>query len=82
MVKNPLADTGDTRLGLDHWVRKIPWRRKWQPVPIFFPGKSHGQRSQVGCRPWGSQRVRQHTHMYYEIITRMNLVNIHYHAWL
>ena len=29
----------------DSWVRKIPWRRKWQPTPAFLPGKSHGQRS-------------------------------------
>jgi len=31
----------------------IPWRRKWQPTPVSFPGKSHGQRSLVGCSPWG-----------------------------
>ena len=30
------------------WVGKIPWRRKWQPTPGFFPGESHGQRSLVG----------------------------------
>jgi len=36
------------RLGFDPWVRKIPWRRKWQPTPVFSPGKSHGQRSLVG----------------------------------
>ena len=35
------------------WIGKIPWRRKWQPTPIFLPGESHGQRSLVGCRPWG-----------------------------
>ena len=39
------------------WVRKIPWRRKWQPTPVFLPGKSHGQRSLVGYSPWG-RRVR------------------------
>ena len=32
------------RLGLDPWVGKIPWRRKWQPTPILLPGESHGQR--------------------------------------
>ena len=32
----------------DLWVRKILWSRKWQPTPIFLPGKSHGQRSLVG----------------------------------
>ena len=35
------------------WVGKIPWRRKWQPTPVSLPGKSHGQRSLVGCSPWG-----------------------------
>ena len=29
------------------------WRRKWQPTPVFLPGESHGQRSLVGCCPWG-----------------------------
>ena len=38
-------------------VRKIPWRRKWQPTPVFLPGKSHGQRSLVGYSPWGHKRV-------------------------
>ena len=29
------------------------WRRQWQPTPVLLPGKSHGQRSLVGCSPWG-----------------------------
>ena len=37
--------------GFDTWVRKIPWRRKWQPTPVFLPRKSHGQRSLVGYGP-------------------------------
>ena len=37
----------------DLWVRKIPWRRKWQFTPVLLPGKSHGQRSLVGYSPWG-----------------------------
>ena len=37
----------------DPWVRKIPWRRKWQSTPVFFPGESHGQRSLTGYSPWG-----------------------------
>ena len=40
MVKNPPANSGD---GFDTWVRKIPWRRKWQPTKILLPGKFHGQ---------------------------------------
>ena len=35
------------------WVRKIPWRRAWQPTPLFLRGESHGQRSLVGYSPWG-----------------------------
>ena len=42
-----------------YWVTSLSlstfmhWRRKWQPTPVFLPGKSHGQRSLVGCSPWG-----------------------------
>ena len=41
------------RLGFHPWVRKIVWRRAWQPTPVFLPGESHGQRSLVGYSPWG-----------------------------
>ena len=43
VVKNPAANAGDLRLGFDPWVRKIPWRRAWQPTPVFLPGESCGQ---------------------------------------
>ena len=43
------------RRWFDPWVGKIPWRRKWQPTPIFLPGKSHGQRNVVGYCPLGSK---------------------------
>ena len=33
----------------------LHWRRQWHPTPVLLPGKSHGQRSLVGCRPWGSK---------------------------
>ena len=36
------------RCRFDPWVRKIPWRRTWQPTPVSLPGESHGQRSLVG----------------------------------
>ena len=39
------------RCRFDPWVRKIPWRRAWQPTPVFLPGESHGQRSLVGYGP-------------------------------
>ena len=47
------------RRRLDSWVGRIPWRRKWQPTPIFLPGKSHGQRSLAGYSPWGCEREGQ-----------------------
>ena len=39
------------RWEFDPWVRRIPWRRKWRPTPVFLPGESHGQRSLVGYSP-------------------------------
>ena len=41
------------RLEFNPWFGKIPWRSKWQPTPVFLPGKSHRQRSLVGFSPWG-----------------------------
>ena len=35
----------------DPWVRKIPWRRAWQPTPVFLPGESHGWKSLAGYSP-------------------------------
>ena len=45
------------RLRLDSWVGKTPWRRAWQPTPVFLPGKSCGQRSLVGYSPWGCKEL-------------------------
>ena len=39
------------RCRLDPWIRKIPWRRKWQPTLVFLPGESHGQRRLVCYSP-------------------------------
>ena len=46
------------RCGFHPRVERIPWRRKWQPTPVFLPGKSHGQRSLAGFSPWGHKRVK------------------------
>ena len=61
------------RPGFDTWVGKIPWRRAWQPTPVFLPGESYGQRSLAGYSPWGcresdttewhSMHTHTHTHM-------------------
>ena len=39
------------RPGFNPWAGKIPWRRAWQPTPVFMPGKSHGQKNLVGYSP-------------------------------
>ena len=41
------------RLRFNPWVRKIPWRREWQPTLVFLFGEFHQQRSLAGCSPWG-----------------------------
>ena len=67
MVENLPANVGDTETRVAALGREFPWRRKWQPTPVFLPGKSHGQRSLAGYRPWGCREsdtteVTQHTH--------------------
>ena len=60
------------RCGFDSWIERILWRRKWQPTPIFLPGKSHGQKSSAGCRPQGCKTsdstehawMHAHTHVH------------------
>ena len=54
MVKNPPLNAGD---GFDPWVGKIPWRRAWQPTPVFLPGESHGQTEPGRLQSVGSHRV-------------------------
>ena len=49
VVKNPPAKQEET--GFDLWVRKIPWRRAWQPTPVSLLGEFRGQRSLVGYSP-------------------------------
>ena len=41
------------RRGFDPWVGSIPWKRAWQPTPLFLPGESHGERGLVGYSPYG-----------------------------
>ena len=52
VVNNLPAKTGNAkRHRLNPWVGKMPWSRKWQPTPVFLPGKFHGQRSLAGYSP-------------------------------
>ena len=59
VVKNPPAvQETCRRYGFHPWVRKIPWRRKQQPTPVFVSKQSHGQRSLVGYSPFDCRGVR------------------------
>ena len=49
------CNAGD--LGFDSWIGKIPWRREWQPTPIFLLGESYQQRSLVGYNLWGRKEL-------------------------
>ena len=51
VVENPPALQEMWRLKFYPWIQKLPWRRAWQPTPVFLPGESHGQRSLGGCSP-------------------------------
>ena len=60
------------------WVRKIPWRRKWQPTPVFLPEKFYGQRNLAAYSPWGLKEldISEHcTALKAAEITDRNLAN-------
>ena len=52
------------------------WRRRWHPIPVLLPGKSHGWRSLVGCSPWGREELdtteRLHFHVSFSCIGEGN----------
>ena len=58
------------KIQFNPWIQKIPWRRKWQPDPVFLLGKFPGQRSLVGYSLWGVEASdmtklgHTHTHTY------------------
>ena len=75
--------------GLNPWVRKNSWRRKWQPIPVVLPGKSHGRRSLVGHSPWGHKEsdtteqpslltfiITQEDHDHFIILLKIIIINI------
>ena len=45
------------KCGFDPWIGRIPWRRAWQPTPVFLPGEFHGQKSLVGFSPQGCKEL-------------------------
>ena len=57
IVKNSPAVQKTEEMWVDPWVRKILWRRKWQPTPVFLPGEFHGQRSLAGYSSRGRRVI-------------------------
>ena len=49
MVKNLQCE----KYRFNSWVKKIPRRKEWQPIPILLPREFHGQKSLAGYSPWG-----------------------------
>ena len=64
VVENPPANAGNTwDTGCVPGLRRCLWIRKWQPTPVFLPGKSHGQRSLVSS-PWDHKKLDLTEHTY------------------
>ena len=59
------------RCGFDPWVRKTPWRKKWQLTAVFLLGKALQQRSLVGFSPWGHKRAG------HDLVTKQHDTTIH-----
>ena len=58
VVKNSSANArGIKKHRFDPWVRKNPWRKAWQPTPVFLPGESLRWRSLAGYSPWGLKEL-------------------------
>ena len=64
------------RPGFDSWVGKIPWRRKWQPTPVFLPGKFHGWRSLVGYSPWGRKELDTTEWLHFHILSLIGISSV------
>ena len=65
VVNNLLAMQEDP--GFDPQIGKIPWRREWQPTPVFLPREFRGQRSLVGYSPWGHKESDMTLPVYTEL---------------
>ena len=79
MVKNSPAMQATQEMRVLSQVGKIPWRRAWQPTPVFLPGKSHRQRSLAGYSPWGCKEsdmteATEHTRMHMHAHTHTGVV--------
>ena len=77
------------RCRFNTWVRKMPWGRERQPIPVFLPAEFHGQRSLVGYSPWShkeshmTERLTQtHTHTPYQTTEFPAPLPTHYRCYI
>ena len=57
------------RLGFNPWVKKIPWRRRWQTTLVFLAVRFHGQKHLAGYCPWGLKELDVTEHAYTLILS-------------
>ena len=88
-VKNLSPYTRGKRSKFNLWVGKIPWRRAWQPTPVFLPEKYHRQRSLAGYSPWGHKELDMtgaSEHAYQTLFMRqcvhITYICIYKHMWV
>ena len=63
------------RQGSDPWVRTIPWRRAWQPIPVFLSGKFQGQKSLAGYSPQSHKRIGHNS------VTKQQYIQTQWNIW-
>ena len=94
VAKNPCQRKRHKRLRFNPLVGKIPWRRAWQPTPVFLPGEFHEQRSLAGYNPWShkeSDTTKQLTLSLiqtlwrkgrgHSIVSQFSVEKYHYREW-
>ena len=57
------------------------WRRQWHPTPVLLPGKSHGQKSLVGCSPWGRQESDTTERLHFHALEKEMATHFSILAW-
>ena len=70
------------RCRFDPWIRKISWRRAWQPTLVFLPGEPHGPRGLVGYSPWDHREsdvtrwpTHTHTHEFTTVSNHLSCIH-------
>ena len=74
-----LTILGNSEKGIRlRFVGKISLRRKWQPTPLFLPGKSHGWMNLVGYSPWGRKQsdVIEQLHIHFHFLLSVHIVPV------